>query len=136
VFERRGADLRGGPAGEAGAELRRDGAPDGPGFPLALQQQHRRDRPGQLCLQQNKVKLLRFISGADVSCIFPKEISGKTPQKIYPKKMLGKNGIFRRKSFEKLFFQEIPRNFPRKVIFRWTSELPTVKIVDIRIANN
>jgi hypothetical protein len=32
--------------------------------------------------------------------------------------MLGKNGIFRGKSFEKSFFQEIPRNFPRKVIFR------------------
>jgi hypothetical protein len=32
--------------------------------------------------------------------------------------MLGKNAIFLGKSFEKLFFQEIPRNFPRKVIFR------------------
>jgi hypothetical protein len=32
--------------------------------------------------------------------------------------MLGKNGIFRGKSFEKLFFQEIPWNFLRKVIFR------------------
>jgi hypothetical protein len=31
--------------------------------------------------------------------------------------MLGKNGIFRGKGFEKSLFQEIPRNFPRKVIF-------------------
>jgi hypothetical protein len=28
--------------------------------------------------------------------------------------MLGENGIFCGKSFENLFFQEIPRNFPRK----------------------
>jgi hypothetical protein len=32
--------------------------------------------------------------------------------------MLGKNGIFRGKSFEKSFFQEIPRNFPQKIPFR------------------
>jgi hypothetical protein len=32
--------------------------------------------------------------------------------------MLGKNGIFHGKSFEKSFLQEIPRNFLRKVIFR------------------
>jgi hypothetical protein len=32
--------------------------------------------------------------------------------------MLGKNGIFHGKSFEKSFFQEIPQNFLRKVIFR------------------
>jgi hypothetical protein len=32
--------------------------------------------------------------------------------------MQGKIAIFRGKSFEKLFSQEIPRNFPRKVIFR------------------
>jgi hypothetical protein len=32
--------------------------------------------------------------------------------------MLGKSWIFSGKSFEKSFFQEIPRNFPRKVIFR------------------
>jgi hypothetical protein len=31
--------------------------------------------------------------------------------------MFGKNGIFRGKSCEKSFFQDIPRNFPRKVIF-------------------
>jgi hypothetical protein len=34
--------------------------------------------------------------------------------------MLGKNGIFRGKSFEKSFFQESPRNFPWKVIFPGT----------------
>jgi hypothetical protein len=32
--------------------------------------------------------------------------------------MLGKNGIFRRKSFEKSFFQEIPRNFPQKKMYK------------------
>jgi hypothetical protein len=32
--------------------------------------------------------------------------------------MLGKNGIFRGKCFEKLFFQKIPRNSPRKITFR------------------
>jgi hypothetical protein len=48
---------------------------------------------------------------------FPGKISGKIPWKFSPKNV-GKNGIFRRKSFEKSFFQEIPRNFPRKVIFR------------------
>jgi hypothetical protein len=31
--------------------------------------------------------------------------------------MLGKNGIFHGKSFEKSFFQEIPRNFPRKKMY-------------------
>jgi hypothetical protein len=32
--------------------------------------------------------------------------------------MLGKIAIFRGKSFEKSFFQQIPRNFPRKITFR------------------
>jgi hypothetical protein len=32
--------------------------------------------------------------------------------------MLEKIGIFRGKTFEKLFFQQILRNFPRKVTFR------------------
>jgi hypothetical protein len=36
----------------------------------------------------------------------------------FPQKMLGKIVIFRGKSFEKSFFQEIPRNFPRKITFR------------------
>jgi hypothetical protein len=35
--------------------------------------------------------------------------------------MLGKNVIFRGKSFENSFFQEIPRNFPRKITFRGKS---------------
>jgi hypothetical protein len=48
---------------------------------------------------------------------FPGKISGKIPRKIFPPKMLGKTGIFRGKSFEKSFFQEISRNFLRKVIF-------------------
>jgi hypothetical protein len=40
--------------------------------------------------------------------------SGENFAENFPPKMLGKNGIFRGKSFEKSFFQEIPR----KVIFR------------------
>jgi hypothetical protein len=34
---------------------------------------------------------------------------GKFRGKFSPQKMLGKNGIFRGKSFEKWFFQEFPR---------------------------
>jgi hypothetical protein len=49
---------------------------------------------------------------------FAGKIPGKIPRKIFPPKMLGKNGIFRGKRFEKSFFQEILRNFPQKVIFR------------------
>jgi hypothetical protein len=49
---------------------------------------------------------------------FPGKSLGKIPRNIFPPKMLGKNGIFRGKSFEKSFFQEILQNFPRKVIFR------------------
>jgi hypothetical protein len=51
---------------------------------------------------------------------FTGKISGKIPRKIFPPKMLGKNGMYRGKSFEKSvfkIFQEIQRNFPRKVIF-------------------
>jgi hypothetical protein len=40
------------------------------------------------------------------------------PWKIFPQKMLGKIAIFRGKSFEKSFFQQIPRNFPQKITFR------------------
>jgi hypothetical protein len=36
----------------------------------------------------------------------------------FPPKMLGINGIFRGKSFEKLFSQAIPQNFPGKITFR------------------
>jgi hypothetical protein len=32
--------------------------------------------------------------------------------------MLGKLDFFRRKSFQKFFFQEIPQNFLRKITFR------------------
>jgi hypothetical protein len=61
--------------------------------------------------------------GADSQCdqffvhFFPRKISGKIPRKIFPQKLLGKNGNFCRKSFEQLFFQEIQWNFPQKVIF-------------------
>jgi hypothetical protein len=50
--------------------------------------------------------------------IFRTFFPGKIPRKIFLQKMLEKNGIFRGKSFEKSFFQQIPRNFPRKVTFR------------------
>jgi hypothetical protein len=55
--------------------------------------------------------------GADFSYIFPGKILGKIPRKIFPK-MLGKMKFSTEKSFENSFFQEIPRTFPRKVIFR------------------
>jgi hypothetical protein len=38
--------------------------------------------------------------------------------KFFPQKMSGKIAIFRGNSFEKSFFQQIPRNFPRKITFR------------------
>jgi hypothetical protein len=49
---------------------------------------------------------------------FSAENFGENSAENFPPKNIGKNGIFRGKSFEKSFFQEIPRNFPRKVIFR------------------
>jgi hypothetical protein len=57
---------------------------------------------------------LPHLSGADFSYIFSGENFGENSAENFPPKMLGKNGIFRGKSFEKSFFQEIPR----KVIFR------------------
>jgi hypothetical protein len=52
--------------------------------------------------------------GANFSYIFSGENFRENSAENFPPKNVGKNGIFRRKSFEKLFFQEIPRNFPRK----------------------
>jgi hypothetical protein len=50
---------------------------------------------------------------------FSGENFGENSTENFPPKNVGKkNGIFRGKSFEKSFFQEIPRNFPQKVIFR------------------
>jgi hypothetical protein len=49
---------------------------------------------------------------------FSGENFGENSTENFPPKMLGKNGIFHGKSFEKSFFQEIPQNFLRKVIFR------------------
>jgi hypothetical protein len=43
---------------------------------------------------------------------------GKFRGKFSPNKMLGKIAIFRGKSFGKSFFQQIPRNFMRKITFR------------------
>jgi hypothetical protein len=43
----------------------------------------------------------------------------------FPPKMLGKNVIFRGKSFEKSFLQEIPRNFPRKKMYEKSAPVKT-----------
>jgi hypothetical protein len=40
------------------------------------------------------------------------------PGKIFPQKCWEKIEFSAEKSFEKSFFQQIPRNFPQKVIFR------------------
>jgi hypothetical protein len=52
------------------------------------------------------------------SRFFPTFFPGKIPLKIFSKKMLRKIALFRGKSVEKSFFQQIPRNFPRKITFR------------------
>jgi hypothetical protein len=50
---------------------------------------------------------------------FSGENFGENSAENFPPKNVGKkNGIFCGKSFKKSFFQEIPRNFQRKVIFR------------------
>jgi hypothetical protein len=54
----------------------------------------------------------------DQGPIFHTLFPGKIPRKIFPHKCWEKIEFSAEKSFEKLFFQEIPRNFPRKVIFR------------------
>jgi hypothetical protein len=51
-----------------------------------------------------------FNQGPIFRTFFPGKILAKIPRKIFPQKMFGKNGIFRGKSFEKSFFQEIPWN--------------------------
>jgi hypothetical protein len=71
-------------------------------------------------------------SGADFSYIFSGENFGGNSAENFPPKMLGKNGIFGGKSFEKLFFQEIPQNFRPKVIFRrkkCTKNWPLITLV-------
>jgi hypothetical protein len=50
---------------------------------------------------------------------FSGENFGENSAENFPPKMLGKIAIFRGKSFEKSFFQQIPRNFPRKNHFPW-----------------
>jgi hypothetical protein len=55
--------------------------------------------------------------GANFSYIFSGENFGENSAENFTPKMLGKNWIFFGKIFEKSFFQEIPRNFLRKVIF-------------------
>jgi hypothetical protein len=62
--------------------------------------------------------VLVFGLGPIFRTFFSGENLGENSAENFTPKMLGKNGIFRGKSFEKSFFQEIPRNFPRKVIFR------------------
>jgi hypothetical protein len=54
----------------------------------------------------------------DLGPIFRTFFVGKIPQKIFPSKMLEKIGIFCGKCFKKLYFQQIPRNFPGKITFR------------------
>jgi hypothetical protein len=65
---------------------------------------------------------------------FSGENFGENSAENFPPKNVGKNGIFRGKSFEKSFFQEIPGNFLQKVIFRrkkCTKNWPLVdKVVD------
>jgi hypothetical protein len=73
--------------------------------------------------------------GVDFSYIFFwGKFWGKFRGKFSPKNV-GKNGIFRGKSFEKSFFQKIPWNFPRKVIFRGkkcTKNRPLGSLVELR----
>jgi hypothetical protein len=57
--------------------------------------------------------------GADFSYIFYGENFGENPPKN-----VGKNGIFHGKSFEKLFFQEIPWIFPRKKMYEKSADQP------------
>jgi hypothetical protein len=52
------------------------------------------------------------------SYIFSGENSAEFSAKIFPQKCWEKIEFSAEKSFEKSFFQEIPRNFPQKVIFR------------------
>jgi hypothetical protein len=61
--------------------------------------------------------MLCRLQGPIFRTFFPGKILGKIPRKFFPLKMLGKIGIFRGKSFEKLFPQEIPRKIPRKITF-------------------
>jgi hypothetical protein len=46
------------------------------------------------------MQLDAVILGPIFRTFFPGKISGKIPRKIFPPQMLGKNGIFRGKSFE------------------------------------
>jgi hypothetical protein len=57
--------------------------------------------------------------------IFCTFFTGKITRKIFPEKMLGKNGIFRRKRFEKLFF--FPRNSTE---FSAESDFPLKKMYE------
>jgi hypothetical protein len=59
-----------------------------------------------------------LILGPIFRTIFPGKIFGENSGENFPTQNVGKNGIFRGKSFEKSFFQEVLRNFPLKVIFR------------------
>jgi hypothetical protein len=77
--------------------------------------------------------VFEWISGADFSYIFSGENFGENSAENCPPKMLGKNGIFRGKSFEKIFFfREIPRNLPRKNTFRGKKCMKNRPLVKIR----
>jgi hypothetical protein len=72
-----------------------------------------------LLTQDLTVNLMNHHPGADFSYILSGENFGENSAENFPPKMLGKKIEFSTgKFFEKSFFQEIPRNFPWKVIFR------------------
>jgi hypothetical protein len=85
-------------------------------------------KPKYIKAKQLRKEMLKYPSCLKISCgrffinFFQGKFHGKFRGKIFPppqkKKMLGKFAIFRGKSFEKSFFQQIPRNFPRKITFR------------------
>jgi hypothetical protein len=59
------------------------------------------------------------MQGSIFRTFYSGENFGENSAENFPQKMLGKNGIFRGKSFEKSFFQEISAesDFPRKKMY-------------------
>jgi hypothetical protein len=56
--------------------------------------------------------------GPILRTFFPGKILGKISRKISPPPQnVGKKEFSAEKSFKELFFQEFPRNFPRKITF-------------------
>jgi hypothetical protein len=73
-------------------------------------------------------QVCNFPPGANFLYVFFGKKFVENSAENFPQKMLGKTGFFRGKSFEKLFFREILRNFPRKEMCEksaaWTQNLP------------